>query len=182
MKDRRVRGAGAGLLATLPMTLVIAAARATGLLRTPPPAQITRNAAARAGVPARAGSTGFRVGWLAAHAGFGAASGVGYALVRPLLPKRVGIAGLLYGLALWVLAYVGVMPALRLYPWPGEDSRSRGAVMIAAHAVFGLALAETDRRLATAQNRHSARHDDAWKAVGRHACGAQWRSRSWLAR
>jgi hypothetical protein len=55
------------------------------------------------------------------------------------------------------------MPALRLYPWPDEDSRSRRTVMIAAHAAFGLALAEADRRLAAPMDRRLAYGAQSWK-------------------
>ena len=146
------RGALAGLTGTGMMTLAIAAARAAGLLRTPPPAEITARAQEKAadtmGARPRAAGPPFEAGWLAAHFAYGAACGVGYALIRPLVPAPpVGI-GLAYGGAVWGLSYLGLMPALGLYPWPDDDSRSRMAATIAAHAVFGVATAEAERRLA----------------------------------
>jgi len=41
------------------------------------------------------------------------------------------------------------MPSLNLYPSPEDDSNQRQAVMIAAHAVFGTALATVEDRLRT---------------------------------
>jgi hypothetical protein len=41
------------------------------------------------------------------------------------------------------------MPSLNLYPSPEDDSNQRQAVMIAAHAVFGTALATVEHRLRT---------------------------------
>ena len=43
------RGALAGLAATVPMTVVIGAGRAAGLMGTPPPVEITENVAEQAG-------------------------------------------------------------------------------------------------------------------------------------
>jgi hypothetical protein len=39
------------------------------------------------------------------------------------------------------------MPSLNLYPSAQDDSNQRQAVMIAAHAVFGTALASIEHRL-----------------------------------
>ena len=181
MTRRLARGGLAGLVATLPMTLVILAARSLGLFRTPPPAENTRNAVAAVGDAASAsaatsgatsgatggitrgaasgagsGATG-RLTWLATHAGVGAAFGVGYTVARPLLPSSRLAAGLVYGGAAWALAYLGVVPALGLYPWPDEDRPARRTVMVVAHAVFGVALAEADHRLAGAVGTRRAR-------------------------
>ena len=43
------RGALAGLVATVPMTVVISAGRAAGLMGTPPPVEIMENVAEQAG-------------------------------------------------------------------------------------------------------------------------------------
>jgi hypothetical protein len=40
------------------------------------------------------------------------------------------------------------MPALGLYPWPEDDTKSRLGVMMLAHVVFGVSLAEVEPRLA----------------------------------
>ena len=147
--NRVVRGALAGVIATLPMTLLILAARSAGLLRTPPPAEMADNLARRANVGEARRSPFFDAAWFAGHLGIGAACGAAFALARPVLPASRTVSGLAYGGTVWGLGYLGLMPALGLYPWPDEDSRSRIAVMIAAHAVYGLALAEADHRLPT---------------------------------
>jgi len=54
---------------------------------------------------------------------------------------------LLYGALLWSVSYLGLMPALGLYPWPDEDAKPRLGVMIAAHGVYGLALATIDHHV-----------------------------------
>ena len=82
-----VRGAVAGLAATVPMTVVIGAGRAAGLLHTPPPVEITENVAEQAGEDPDPSSAAFQAGWLAAHLGYGAACGAVYALLRRGLPR-----------------------------------------------------------------------------------------------
>lgn len=143
-----VRGALAGLAATAPMTAVIGVGRAAGWLRTPPPVAITEEVAERAGQDPERESPAFQAEWLAAHFAYGAACGAIYGGIRPRLPRSNVAAGLLFGGAVWGVSYLGVLPALNLFPSATEDSRSRQAVMIAAHAVFGLALAEGESRLA----------------------------------
>ena len=142
-----VRGGLAGLAATVPMTVVIAAGRAAGLMGTPPPVEIVENVAEQAGEDPDRDSPAFQASWIAAHLGYGAACGALYALMRPLLPRSDVAAGLLFGGAVWGVSYMGVMPALDLYPSAKDDSEPRQAVMVAAHAVFGMALASIDSRL-----------------------------------
>ena len=142
-----VRGGLAGLLGTVTMSGVIAGGRAARLLWTPPPAEITDRAARKAGAEGDRRTPAFQVGWITAHLAYGAACGVLYALGRPSSPPSTVGAGLIFGGAVWGVSYLGVMPALGLYPWPEDDSKSRLAVIIAAHAVFGTTVAEADRRL-----------------------------------
>ncbi len=142
------RGIVAGLAATAPMTLVIAAGRAIGLMRTPPPVLITANAVESTGQSPDRQSPAFQAAWLTAHFGYGAGCGAIYALARPFLPRSVTVAGLLFGGGVWTISYLVMMPASRLYPSAADDSRSRQAVMIAAHLVFGLTLAGAERLLA----------------------------------
>jgi uncharacterized membrane protein YagU involved in acid resistance len=143
------RGALAGLAATVPMTVVIGAGRAAGLIGTPPPVEIMENAAEQAGEDPNRQSPEFQAAWLAAHTGYGAACGVLFSAIRPMLPRSDLVAGLLFGAAVWGVSYIGLMPSLDLYPSADEDSNQRQAVMIAAHAVFGTALATVEHQLRT---------------------------------
>jgi hypothetical protein len=141
------RGALAGLAATVPMTAVIGAGRAAGLMGTPPPVEITENVAEQAGEDPDRQSPEFQAASLAAHAGYGAACGMLFSTIRPVLPRSDLVAGLLFGGAVWGVSYIGLMPSLNLYPSAQDDSNQRQAVMIAAHAVFGTALANIEHRL-----------------------------------
>ena len=143
---RLVRGATSGLIATIAMTGVMFAGKALGLLVTPPPKEITARAGEQTGVtPRHLSRDGFGAAWLGAHLCFGMSCGVGYVLARRLLPGKVLLPGMLYGIAIWCISYLGVMPELGLYPWPSEDSDSRKSVMIVAHAVYGVTVAASAR-------------------------------------
>lgn len=143
-----VRGSVAGLLATGAMTVALYAAKAAGLLQTPPPKEITGRAQAHAGVsPAEEPEEAFTLSWVAAHLGFGMAGGAVYAHIKGLIPGDAWQRGLLYGGAVWTVSYLGLMPSLGLYPWPSEDSTTRTAALIAAHAVYGQTLAAAEERI-----------------------------------
>lgn len=140
--------AGAG--ATGFMTLVIGAAKRLGLFENPPPAEITRRAAAKTDASATVVNRDqpeFGVTWGLAHATFGTLSGILYAQLQPHLPDAPVPMGLLYGGAVWAVNYLGIMPALGLYPAPKRDTRDRTVVMIMAHAVYGVSLALLLQRL-----------------------------------
>jgi len=146
--SRLCRGALAGLVGTLPMTAVIGMANASGVIRTPPPKEVTARVVRQAGPETEAAaSRQFSTSWLLSHALFGVASGVGYSLLRPGLPASPVTAGLAYGGLVWAVNYLGVLPRLGLYLWPNEDSLPRIATMIVAHAVYGTTTAEVDRRI-----------------------------------
>lgn len=142
------RGGAAGALATVAMSGAMLAGQALGLMGTAPPKQITATAAHRAGALGALPTPAFKAGWVAAHLLYGMVCGVGYSLlhrVTPRLPRHP--LGLAYGLVVWAASYFGLLPALGLYPEPEDDASGRIATMIGAHLVFGVSLAELDRRL-----------------------------------
>jgi hypothetical protein len=143
--DKRLRGLLAGLAATGPMTAVMAAGRAAGWLGTPPPEEISGRLAARIDVRDEFSPPTFDVAWFANHLAFGAFCGALYASLRGVLTPASPVAGIEFGFAVWAVSYGGVMPALGLYPSPRRDEPSRIAVMLVAHVVYGVALAESYR-------------------------------------
>jgi uncharacterized membrane protein YagU involved in acid resistance len=85
---------------------------------------------------------------LAAHFGYGAATGALYALVAP----RSGVLpGAAYGVLIWSVSYFGIMPGLRILRPAHEHPRRRNALMIAAHLVWGSTMALTLRELERAE-------------------------------
>lgn len=134
-------GLVAGALATVPMTLVVVTARRLGLFRTPPPEQIAKTAAKDVGMSDVADEPAFGPIWLVLHFGFGAVCGLGYQLLRPRLPKPVHAGGAVYGLLVWAVNYLGLMPLLGLFPRPRQAGTRRTIVMIMAHVVYGIGVA-----------------------------------------
>jgi hypothetical protein len=140
-----LRGALAGLIATAPMSVVIALGRAGRLLWTPPPKEITSSAVSKAGIDEDRTSEEFTATWIGAHFAYGAGCGAIYSLVRSFIPGSNAAKGLTFGELVWSVSYLGYIPALGLYPWPKDDSKSRMAIMIAAHAIFGVATAQFEK-------------------------------------
>jgi uncharacterized membrane protein YagU involved in acid resistance len=148
--NRLLIGALAGIAGTFAMT---AAAR-TMHRRLPareryplPPREIIEGMLP--GVPNQwADERGRQTTTLAAHFGYGAATGALYALLRP---KGGILPGAAYGLLVWTVSYFGIMPGLRIlrpaYDHPGR----RNALMIVAHLVWGSTMASTLRELELAE-------------------------------
>lgn len=152
-----VRGSLAGLIATGAMSAVVAGGWATGFLRTPPPKHITGRIQDEIGIRHKLPNPLFESSWMLAHIGYGSGAGVAYTLARRLLPRSSVVAGLLFGGAVWAISYLGLMPGLHLYLWPDEDTKGRQGTMIAAHAVYGVTLAESERLL-RGSNKRSRPH------------------------
>lgn len=137
-----VRGAAAGVVATVPMSAVMLAARKAGLIGQQPPESIVRRAGDLLGAPP-GGATAHALGAVA-HVGFGATAGAAYAL----LPRRGRPALRATGLALgiWGASYEGWVPVFGALPAAHEDRPARPWVMVAAHVVFGLVLGPLEQR------------------------------------
>ncbi|MBA2316489.1 MAG: Fic family protein [Euzebyales bacterium] len=144
---RAIAGGLAGSGATVVMSAFMWAAQRLGVMGEQPPRRITRGTLRRGGVRPRDGDTE-RALSSAAHLGFGATSGALYAVVAPRTLRgwrRLGL-GVGYGLTVWAVGYKGLLPAARLMPEPEHDRPGRPTAMIAAHVVYGAALAALLRR------------------------------------
>jgi NAD(P)-dependent dehydrogenase (short-subunit alcohol dehydrogenase family) len=137
---RALSGLLAGLLATGAMTLVMAVGKKVGALGEPPPRRITRRMLTFLG-PLRPHDEALNVTAWAAHLGFGASLGIAYSL----LPVRT--SGASFGALVWVANYAGWLPRTGLMPSPTRDRPGRPTTMLAAHLVFGAALARAYRSL-----------------------------------
>ena len=146
MVDRWATGSGAitGLVATIPMTLAMELMQRRlpiherGRL---PPRKIAMRVARRLGMQAHLDQRQRDAVTLVTHFGFGAAAGALYAPVAPRLnslPPVLG--GILFGLAVWLVSYMGWLPAVGLFGPATRDASRRTALMIAAHLVWGAAV------------------------------------------
>jgi len=141
--DGMLRGATAGLTATVPMTLFMEAAHRCLPPHEQyplPPREITERATEAAGVdddlsePQKQGMT------LAAHFGYGASAGAVYGALAPSLPFSPALNGIAYGLAVWAGSYLGWLPAVGLHPPATREPARRNALMIGAHVLWGAVL------------------------------------------
>jgi hypothetical protein len=136
------RGAAAGVVATGAMSVVMLAAERTGLMSRIPPHEIASRVVARTPLRDDVGASGRRnLGWIA-HFGFGAALGAAFGLARgrivppgPAVPQSMAFAG-----AVWLVSYLGWLPAVGLMPRATHDEPNRQPAMVVAHAVFGAVL------------------------------------------
>jgi uncharacterized membrane protein YagU involved in acid resistance len=138
-----VRGALCGAVATAPMTLLMGVLHRClpTLEQYPlPPRLITMKVARRVGVASAMNEDERSAATLVAHFGYGAAAGALYAA----LPRRTELdvisRGLIFGLAVWSISYLGLLPGTHLLPSATRQPVRRSGLMIAAHLVWGVAL------------------------------------------
>lgn len=146
-----VVGALAGLTATAPMTLAMAAMH-RALPDTEqyplPPRQIVENASDQFGFENELDEAAETVLTFISHFGYGGAAGAVYAeTLNTLDIEPNAVNGTVFGLAVWTASYLGLLPAAGLLSSATEHPARRNALMIAAHVVWGAALGATARRL-----------------------------------
>jgi uncharacterized membrane protein YagU involved in acid resistance len=135
-----IKGAIAGLAATVPMTLTMEALHSQlppGEQYALPPRLITDEVTADVGLnQALDEEDQQRITWVA-HFSYGAAMGALYAplAARAELPPITG--GALYGLAVWAGSYLGWLPAAGILRSATKHPPRRTALMITAHLVWG---------------------------------------------
>lgn len=145
MMERMIAGFLAGVAATVPMTVTMKVLHQL-LPREQqyplPPYEITRRAAADADMEREANEPQKRNRLtMLTHFSFGGAAGGLYGLVGPQLPLPAGVKGVAYGLAVWSVSYLAVLPALGLYLPPNREPLRRLALMAGAHLVWGPTMA-----------------------------------------
>src|SRR5258705_9467837 len=77
---------------------------------------------------------------LLAHFGYGSAVGAVYARIADNVPLPGAFKGVIFGLIVWAVSYLGLLPALGILRPATRQPRRRSALMIAAHVVWGAAL------------------------------------------
>jgi hypothetical protein len=136
-RTRAATGSVAGLSATLVMSTVMWGFRRVGLMQhRAPPVEIVNRARGLTGD--HGGRRHFDATTAGAHFAFGAGAG---ALYGALTPGRARLAsGIAWGLAVWAMSYLRVLPALRLMPKPGRDESGRQVGIAVSHVVYGASL------------------------------------------
>lgn len=134
-----IKGALAGTLATAPMTISMALMRRflPWWQQSPlPPHKVTSETLDAAGmqpIDAQHHNKATLVG----HFGYGAVTGTLYPLVAKL-PLPTMLKSVLYGVGVWAASYMGWLPAAGLLKAASKRPMARNALMVAAHAVWGL--------------------------------------------
>jgi hypothetical protein len=127
-----------GVLATAVMSAPMLARWALQRSEPPPPMVVAENAQRAVGLEPKRHATPVRhAAWLAAHAGFGGAVGIG-ATLWPSAARRIPFA-LAYGTAVWAANYGIALPLLRLYPRVTRDSLPRALDNYVSHLVYAAA-------------------------------------------
>lgn len=144
------RGAVGGFAGTIPMTLTMELLRRLpdGRVRSRfTPRRVAMGVAEKAGVrkhldePSRVGVT------LVGHFAFGTAVGSLFPVTAQRLRWPVAAQGAVFGLAVWASSYLGWLPALGIVPPPSRRPLREEAILIAAHAVWGVSLGLISERL-----------------------------------
>ncbi len=148
-----------GFLATVPMTIAMEAMHRRLPWRERyalPPREITMNLADAAGVKKQLPEEGRFAATMAGHFGYGTVVGALYAPLSRKVQAPTAVKGALFGLLVWTVSYLGVLPMAHVFPPATKQPRRRNELMIAAHLVWGIALALLSERLSS-----SASGDDA---------------------
>jgi uncharacterized membrane protein YagU involved in acid resistance len=141
-----LKGALAGLVATVPMTLFMLATQRflpRGQRYDLPPEIITKELAHRAHIRHHMNKKLILGATLASHLGYGATMGVLYGPLgrrRPLLATGQGV---LFGLVVWAASYLGLLPLLGMSESGHREPVRRNLMMIAAHVVWGSVMGAT---------------------------------------
>jgi uncharacterized protein DUF6789 len=98
-----------------------------------------------------------------AHLGFGSAWGSAYGLLAGTVPQRnVLKSGLAFGLVVWLANDDLLLPAFKLSAWPHRYPVKSHLYALAAHAVYGAAVAGTFSALKRASNPATAALGAYW--------------------
>ena len=96
------------------------------------------------------------------HAGYGAALGVGYALLAPRRSAEGIVRGLAYGVATWFAGSWALLPALGAKQAAWRRRPAENAVDLLAHLVFGAATAIVADELSAQSNRGPSSNPIRW--------------------
>ncbi len=110
-----------------------------------PPREITGEIMAKSGVSV--GHEALSATTLVAHFAYGGAAGAIYGLLPPRNVRAPIASGVVVGLCVWALSYLGLLPALGILRPAGEHPARRNALMLGAHFIWGGSLCALHRLL-----------------------------------
>lgn len=129
------RGALAGMRATGSMTAVAKGFERAGWFGQLPPRQVTERILHVSSEPFATIAT------TAAHFGYGATMGAGYALLGRLSPRLVSTAkGAVFGVLVAVGSYELLMPLIKVRPPLHQDTPREIVALLTTHVVYGGSL------------------------------------------
>lgn len=138
--NRLARGAAAGAVATVLMSVVMLVAQRLGLMGRQPPSHISE-AALDTAEHGRPDPTATKALAVATHFAFGSAGGAAYTLgTEAIGHPPTPLSGSAFGMLVWASSYAGWVPKLGIMPLPSEDRPGRPTAMILAHLVYGATL------------------------------------------
>lgn len=143
-------GVIAGCLATAPMTIVMELLhqRLPRHERYPlPPSEITTELTEEVGLRKQLNAEQHLALTLVNHFAYGAAAGGLYAVSAGRLPVTPIVKGVAFGLLVWSVSYLGLLPALGILRPATQHPAGRNLLMIAAHVVWGSATGVLTKRL-----------------------------------
>ncbi|HEX2997697.1 MAG TPA: DUF6789 family protein [Anaerolineales bacterium] len=147
---RLFKGAMAGLVATIPMSISMLIGWSLLPRREKyhlPPRLLTEEIAERAGIEGRMSEAELTSASVLSHFGYGALAGSTYALLERKIPVASSLKGGVAGLLVWGLSYLGWVPVLKILPSATEHPWRRNLIMILAHLVWGVTLGEVTQKL-----------------------------------
>jgi uncharacterized membrane protein YagU involved in acid resistance len=135
-----VEGSLAGLIATVPMTIFMLAVQyllPKWQQYALPPERFTDTFAKRVGLKKHMGKTQLLVASFVSHLGFGGAMGAMYGPLTRTVPFPSVLKGCVFGLVVWLIAYLGWLPAVGMSEAATRQPIQRNVLMITAHMVWG---------------------------------------------
>ena len=83
---------------------------------------------------------------LVSHFGYGTVMGMLYGMMMYRLSLSTMVKGILWGLAVWAVSYLGLLPALGISQSAEKEPWKRIALMIGAHVIWGASLGAIERQ------------------------------------
>jgi uncharacterized membrane protein YagU involved in acid resistance len=150
MLNTPISGLISGLIATLPMTFFMNKLfnQLPWYEKSPlPPRKIRMKLAEDLGVKKHMSETQKYAATMIGHYSYGAGMGALYAPLAKKFHLDNTRGGILFGLVVWSASYLGFLPAVHLHRKATREPLARNALMIAAHIVWGIALARSFKEL-----------------------------------